>query len=434
MNNVCWQLRIFLIALAAIFGTIAQAQTSYLDEMATEAAWITQKAQASCSNPMIDGAIAQSAFPSSGTQIVDAYRGNYAALGLLAAGSQYYPNVKRWATWYMNNVNWPDNLGQYATVYYYDVSANPNPDLCTETPSTTTVNPNWTKPGYDAQDSWAATYLTLMAAWASVDPDATAFINNPTMIYLLDTIADTASSKMLQPSGLTGAKIGYTTQYLMDNSEVVQGLNSYIWIANHVLNDSAKATTWTNVLKPINAAIQSQLWGQCGTNLSCAAYGDPQHSWATCSTEIQSLGTDDEYLWDKGLAGEAQVWPTFAGMMLDNSNNNVSTIFTNLNKYCPSWKTAAELPTPSTAPEYLSIPDSGIGLAAAINLAATKYDYGAATWMNKANTQWMQNHQWPWTVFDAGNAIRTANILNGKSDPAIVCPNSDCTTVANSPQ
>jgi hypothetical protein len=387
VNTICWQLRFFLITLAAIFGTsiavIAQAPPSYATEMQTEANWITGNAQASCSNnPKIDGAIGQSAFPPSGTQIVDAYRGNYAALGLLAAGPAYYSNVERWATWYMNNVNWPD-----ATIYYYVVD--PNPSQCSELPSTSTGDTQST-PSFDAQDSWAATYLTLIAAWAQVDPsDAQPFISN--WSTQLDAIAGAAYA-MLQPSGLTGAKSDYTAQYLMDNSEVVQGLNSYVWIVNNMLPDTdptktTKQTYWTPKVAPINAAIQSKLWEQCGTKFYCDAYGDSEHSWVACSSSTaQPKGSNYEYFWDTGLTGEAQVWPTFAGMI----ENNVSTVFSKLDKYCSTWATAAGLPSPSTAPEYPLISDSGIGLAAAIS-----GDANAAVWMNKANTNWMQNHQWP---------------------------------------
>jgi hypothetical protein len=431
VNTVRWQLRIFLVTLAAIFGTtatIAQTQLPYQNEISIEANWITLKAQASCSGSIVDGAIGQSAFPAGGTQIVDAYRGNFAALGLLAAGPAYYSNVERWATWYMKNINWPD-----ATIYYYSVDANSNP--CTETASDS--QGNTAKPTYDAQDSWAATYLTLIAAWAQadrlnqVDSGSKSFII--TWAYQLDAIANAAYA-MVQPSGLTGATSGDTIQYLMDNSEVVQGLNSYVWIVNNMLPDNDATTNkknyWPYTVAPINAAIQSALWEQCGgSKLYCDAYGDPQHSWVACKSDTeQPTGSDYEYFWDTGLTGEAQVWPTFAGMMMQ---NDASIVFGNLKTNCPTWATAAGLPSPST-PEYPLLSDSGIALAAAISGGSNTAD--AVVWMNQANSFWMQNHQWPWTVFDAGNAIRTANILNGKSDPAITCPNSDCTTVANSPQ
>jgi hypothetical protein len=429
VNTVRWQLKIFLATLATtLFGTniAAIAQTTYANTITTEANWITKNAQATCSDPMIDGAIGQSAFPASGTQVVDAYRGNYAALGLLAAG--YYKNVERWATWYMNNINWPDNETpeQYATIYYYDVDANANP--CTKTPSTTSVNPNWTEPGFDAQDSWAATYLTLIAAWANVDPsDAKPFIS--TWNYQLDAIAHAAYA-MLQPSGLTGAKVNYTAQYVMDNSEVVQGLNSYVWIINNMLdptdpNTQDKQTYWTPKVAPINAAIQSNLWEKCGTGFYCDAYGDPPHTWVPCTTSQQpNPDTNYQYFWDTGLTGEAQVWPTFAGMI----ENNVSAVFQNLNANCSTWATHAGLPTSATGYSLLS--DSGIGLAAAISGDTSD----AGVWLTKANTVWMTNHQWPWTVFDAGNAIRTANLLNGGPDPAIPCPNTRCTSQADSPK
>ena len=373
-------------------------QSSLGVAITTEANWITQQAQATCPN-IVDGAIGQFAFPATGTQIVDAYRGNFAALGLLAAGPAYYPNVERWAKWYIKHLNWPDNLNQAGTVYWYDV----DPHACTEVRSTTSKG--LTTPGYDAQDSWAASYLTLIAAWAKVDPDdADPFIVNRS--HDLGAIANAAYS-MLQPnSGLTGAKVNWTAQYLMDNSEVVQGLSGYIWIAANVLQDQNTVNQWTPRMQGINAAIQTNLWQQCGDGFYCDAYGDSSHTLVACSP-MQTSDTDYEYFWDGGLAGEAQVWPAFAGL----AQNQSTAVFHALNEYCPTWKTMAGLPT--NASGYTLLPDSAIGLAAA--LIGDTAD--ANEWMKNAEMQWISNPQWPWTVFEAGNAIRTANLLNGGTDP-----------------
>jgi hypothetical protein len=400
-----WLLR----SLAIVFATVglgsgtASAQSSLGTTITIEADWITQQAQANCPNPVggkwVDGAIGQFAFPASGTQIVDAYRGNFAALGLLAAGPAYYSNVQRWATWYINNINWPDNLNQYATIYWYDV----DPHACTEVASTTTKQ--LSVPGYDAQDSWAATYLTLIAAWAKVDPaDADPFIQQ--WSYQLDAIANAAYAMLQTNSGLTGAKVGWTTQYLMDNSEVVEGLKSYVWIAANVLQDQDTVNWWTPRMQGIDAAIQSNLWQQCGTGFYCDAYGDPAHSWVSCSLP-QTLDSNYEYFWDNGLTGEAQVWPAFSGLV----KNNSSRVIHALNHYCPTWKTAAGLP--SSNPTYPLLPDSGIGLAAA--LVGDTAD--ATVWIKSTESQWVANPLWPWTVFDAGNTIRAANLLNGGADP-----------------
>ncbi|HEV2676975.1 MAG TPA: hypothetical protein VGV37_20775 [Aliidongia sp.] len=403
MTMAQWRCRIAIVLLVAGLArnSTALAQpvpSSFEDAMATEAAWITGQAQASCPNSA-DGAIGQSAFPASGAQIVDAYRGNFAAIGLLAAGPAYYSNVERWATWYINHINWPDNLNQYATIYWYDVDAN----FCTEAPST--VTKGLTKPGYDAQDSWAATYLTLMAAWAKADPvNATAFIDR--WAYQLDAIANAAYAMRQPASGLTGAKVNWLAQYLMDNSEVVEGLNSYVWVATNVLRDPNKVNYWTPRAQGINTAIQTGLWQQCGAQTYCDAYGDTPLPWASCYPAQPTNGSY-EYFWDNGLTGEAQVWPALSRVAPDNA----VAAFQKLDQYCPTWKTEAGLP--STQSGYPLLTDSGIGLAAAI--AGNTGE--ATTWLSQAAARWMVDHPWPWTVFDAGNAIRTANLLNGGPDP-----------------
>jgi hypothetical protein len=405
VNCSRWRLLSLAIVLATVvLGSVAASAHSSLGAtMKTEADWITLQAQANCPNPVagnwVDGAIGQYAFPASGTQIVDAYRGNFAALGLLAAGPKYYPNVQRWANWYINNINWPDNLNQYATVYWYDV----DPHACTEVASTTTKGISI--PGYDAEDSWAATYLTLIAAWAKVDPtDADPFIQK--WSNQLGFIAEAAYAMHQSQSGLTGAKVGWTTQYLMDNSEVVEGLNSYVWIAATVLQDQDTVNNWTPLVQGINASIQSNLWQQCGSGFYCDAYGDPAHSWVSCKVP-STLDNNYEYFWDGGLTGEAQVWPAFSGL----AQNNWSTVLGALNTYCPTWKSAAGLP--SSDQTYPLLPDSGIGLAAA--LVGDTSD--ATVWIKSTESQWVANPLWPWTVFDAGNTIRAANLLNGGTDP-----------------
>ena len=387
-------------------GIAAAATPTYATDMATEASWIVNSAQANCPTSSADGAIAQSVLPSAPPSTIDPYRGNidsytanYAAIGLLAAGPTYYGNVTRWVKWYMNHLNWPDATGQYATVYYYDVSYDPNTHSCTETAIQ----------NYDAQDAWAATYLTLLAAWAKVDPaDATPFIQ--TWAYQIDAIANAAVA-LLQPSGLTGAKSTDTAQYLMDNSEVVQGLNAYAWLADNILGDQTLASYWSSRAADINAAIGSQLWGQCGPGFYCNAYGDGPGSWIAC-LPAQSGNTNYEHFWDSGLTGMAQAWPTLAHVSPPNSSANSSAIFASLSAYCPSWVNGT-LPTPSSAPEYPQGSDSGIGLAAA--LAGSTAD--AQLWYAAAKSVWTTNHTWPWTVQSSGDFIRTANLLSGGTDP-----------------
>jgi hypothetical protein len=392
-------------SLAGIFlGTsiaLAQpaAQLPYADVVTKEANWIANQSQASCATTA-DGAIGQSAFASSGTRIVDPYRGNYAALGLLAAGSTYFSNVERWATWYMTHINWPDNLGFSATIYWYDV----DPVACTETPSTTSVGRQ--TPGYDSTDAWAATYLTLIAAWSKAQP----LVANPFIQkwhYQLDAIANAAYATHQTTSGLTGATHAYPAQYTMDNSEVAEGLNSYVWIAETVLQDQNVVDWWAPLAQGINSAIQASLWVPCGGSFYCDAYGDSPHTWVDClpiQQPTQEGYANYEYFWDSGLTGEAQVWPTLSAVTPDNAGE----IFGYLNLYCPSWKTAAGLPSASTL-----LADSAIALAAALHGDSAD----ATVWMNAASTSWMVNHPWPWTVLDAGNTIRTANLLDGGPDP-----------------
>ena len=138
------------------------------------------------------------------------------------------------------------------TVYDY----NANAAACTEQPK---VQPGDTHPFYDSTDAYAATWLSAMRAYAQANPADWAWFQSPDIVYWMDQEAH-VSIYTLQPNGLTWAKPDYPRQYLMDNIEVLQGLNDYIWIAQNVLNDRGKVNYWTSYANTLSQGIQTYLW------------------------------------------------------------------------------------------------------------------------------------------------------------------------------
>ena len=231
----------------------AQAGPNYAQIIADEAYFVSLSQVEPCTGTSVRGAIALNPVSQNpGSVYINPYRANYGARALVAAGSHYFPMVKDWLIWYLNHVNWPDYNGVYGTVYDY----NANATACTEEPK---VQPGDTHPFYDSTDAYAATWLSAMRAYAQANPADWAWFQFPDIVYWMDQEAH-VSIYTLQPNGLTWAKPDYPRQYLMDNIEVLQGLNDYIWIAQNVLNDQGKVNYWTSYANTLSQGIQTYLW------------------------------------------------------------------------------------------------------------------------------------------------------------------------------
>ena len=123
-----------------------------------------------------------------------------------------------------------------------------------------------------------------MRAYAQANPADWAWFQSPDIVYWMDQEAH-VSIYTLQPNGLTWAKPDYPRQYLMDNIEVLQGLNDYIWIAQNVLNDQGKVNYWTSYANTLSQGIQTYLWddvNQGSHKLYAWASGQLNPSWVYC--------------------------------------------------------------------------------------------------------------------------------------------------------
>ncbi len=472
------------IGLAATTAPLPAPVAAAAQDVAPEADWITTAQVAGCSGTPSDGAIAEVPFsPGDGAlQVVDPYRANYAAMGLLAAGSAYYPKVIRWVDWYFAHLNLSgDALGQSATIYYYledpancteeattfgpavlSVSTGPagartgptgggtsvaifgngfvpgttvffggvpspsdsylTPELilATSPPGAGIVDVTVQVPAgpvsavapsdlygygisptgpfpqavaYDSQDSWAATFLTLLAAWVQADPaDAVPFLRQPMIEAETQEVAAAAIGHMAS-NRLTQATAVYPAQYTEDNVEVVQGLGAFAWIQQSITLQPT-APFWAAVASMVEGAVNSQLWGACGAGTYCVNAGDPPYAaLPPCYPDIWPVVT--------GTSSAAQT-----ATVVQAANNGV----------CPAWIGSPLAATGSTAPMALAsalVGQNGAAfptgsLAAALWLSATESGTVAA------------GRPWPWTVEDAGFLIRTANLLSGGSDPTLI--------------
>ena len=233
-----------------------------------EAAWLA-------SLQIENGALLMTRGPN-GNFTMNPYFADFAALALLGAGETYYENVRRYMDWHFDHLNTAqtDYNGVDGTIYDYTVTLS-NGKLVSEEIS---INAEGKK-SYDSTDSYAATFLCVVAKYYEKTGD---------LAYLQDNSQDL--QRLLNPirqtmdKGLTFAKPDYRIKYLMDNCEVYEGLvaaeklytalgltelraeaadlkqqvfdsiEEHMWmegegyyeVALGVNNDSAYAFTWTN--------------------------------------------------------------------------------------------------------------------------------------------------------------------------------------------
>ena len=244
-------------------------QIAMYQKIATEeAAWLA-------SLQADNGALLMTGGPN-GEFTMNPYFADFAALALLGAGESYYENVRRYMDWHFDHLNTAqtDYNGVDGTIYDYTVKIS-NGKVVSEK-----ININAEgKKSYDSTDSYAATFLCVVAKYYEKTGDlAYLQANSEDLGRILNPIRQTMHK------GLTFAKPDYRIKYLMDNCEVYEGLvaaekiyealglsdlraeaadlkkqvydaiEKYMWqekegyyeVALGVNNDSAYAFTWTN--------------------------------------------------------------------------------------------------------------------------------------------------------------------------------------------
>lgn len=216
----------------------AQDKALYGEILQNQSAWITGKLQLS------NGAIPMYDHPAQGithTNRVVPYFSCFAALGLL----EYAGNndaVKKYINWHFAHINTSADVnGIKGTIYDYDIN-------------NATLQETATK-DYDSSDSYAALFLSLLRRYAEVTGDKALIINNSAKVKLVaEAMMSTANL------GLTYAKPNYKVKYLMDNSEVVKGLEDATWLFKNVLNDSSSAKSYDKKYNNTRNMLNLSFW------------------------------------------------------------------------------------------------------------------------------------------------------------------------------
>ncbi len=327
-----------------------------------EAYWVST-AQLTCHGDGT-GAIAEARIDGAGPVSVHPYEANIGARALVAAGPRYAPMVRVYLGWYLAHLNRPDVHGVDGTVYDWTY----DPATCSGGPQ---VNPvTGASPTYDSTDAYAGTFLSLVAAYARADPDATGFLRPARRD--LDGVAD-AIGATLRPSGLTAATPVYDAEYLLDNVEAQRGLDDYAALLADVYGDAAASRVRADQAAGIRAAIEAHLWR---AGMYAVSVDAPAPSWACWYPD-----------------SIAQLWPVWDLLGPASRRESTWVAFT---AHWPGWA--------GSSPSYGAVSVDHDPNAVVAYAAARVGDTGAVEeYLVASGRNWAApGRPAPWTVEDSG--------------------------------
>jgi len=303
---------------------------------------------------------------------IDPYNANLAVTGMLTNPSPISIAVARnWINWYLTHLNINDYNKLSGTVYTFIADPKTGAEYSTNS--------------YDATDSYAATFLSMLKVYANVSRDTKYLAANRAAI---ETIAGAMLATM-QPDGLTFAKPDNKKKYLMDNCEVYAGLDGIAFLESEVFSDNKKARGFNHQKEILQKAIQTKLWNNFNGNYD-QAEGVPS-SWLTFYPDTVS-----------------QMYPIWNGV-INPTGSAAKNLYGQLNLSFPGW------PSINTTDNFAC---AMLGYSAAMVGDQVSVDIFLA---NVRNRYIDQNHPWPWYNAEAAFAIGAAAMHVQPSPP----PNND---------
>ncbi|MEX2104412.1 MAG: hypothetical protein WD907_03660, partial [Bacilli bacterium] len=362
----------FLLISVAGISAVCSASVDYSDIIESESNWI-----ASLQEP--SGAIVMTRDHTYSYQGVESYKvepyfANLAVIGMLEnASRENLRAAKKWMKWYLDHLNNPDynTLSGTIYVYYLDVA----------------TKENYTSSDYyDSTDSYAATFLTLLEKYVLAGGDREFVADHKEKIKQITNVM----LATMQQDGLTIAKPDYAIKYLMDNSEVYEGLRSAAWLAEHVWQDEA-LTEQYQALQALNSVGIETLWSNSTNNYK--AY--------------EGVGTTNWNIFYPDAT--AQVFPIWNGV-IGVDGQRAADLYASLNTYHPGW------PYLSTADEF---PWNILAYSAAVIGDKGSVD----AFLNSVKSEFIdQDHKWLWYNMEAGFTARAARTIRDQTNVALNKP------------
>ena len=337
-----------------------------------EAAWLA-------SLQADNGALLMTSGPN-GQFTMNPYFADFAALALLGAGEEYYENVRRYMDWHFAHLNTAetDYNGVDGTIYDYTVTLS-NGKVVSEK-----ININADgKKSYDSTDSYAATFLCVVAKYYEKTGDlAYLQANSQDLQRLLNPIRQTMDK------GLTFAKPDYRIKYLMDNCEVYEGLVAAekLYAALGLNELCAEATDLKN---QVFNAIEEHMWMEKEGYYEVALGVNNDSAYAFNWTNFYPCAT-------------AQLFPIFCGL-LEPTDPRALHLYNKFNEYFSTGERKATW-------EEMSIPDTFYWGALAYVAAQMGDNARLETYM-KLYLKVMNRHAYPLYNADAARVCMAAQLM-----------------------
>ena len=337
-----------------------------------EAAWLA-------SLQAENGALLMTSGPN-GQFTMNPYFADFAALALLGAGESYYENVRRYMDWHFDHLNTAetDYNGVDGTIYDYTVTLS-NGKVVSEK-----ININADgKKSYDSTDSYAATFLCVVAKYYEKTGDlAYLQANSQDLQRLLNPIRQTMDK------GLTFAKPDYRIKYLMDNCEVYEGLVAAekLYTALGLSELCAEATDLKN---QVFNAIEEHMWMEKEGYYEVALGVNNDSAYAFTWTNFYPCAT-------------AQLFPIFCGL-LEPTDPRALHLYNKFNEYFSTGERKATW-------EEMSIPDTFYWGALAYVAAQMGDNARLETYM-KLYLKVMNRHAYPLYNADAARVCMAAQLM-----------------------
>lgn len=265
---------------------------------------------------------------SSGQFTMNPYFADFAALALLGAGESYYENVRRYMDWHFAHLNTAetDYNGVDGTIYDYTVTLSYGKVVSEK------ININADgKKSYDSTDSYAATFLCVVAKYYEKTGDlAYLMANSRDLRRLLNPIRQTMHT------GLTFAKPDYRIKYLMDNCEVYEGLVAAekLYTALGLTELCAEAT---ELKQQVYDAIEEHMWMEEEGYYEVALGVNNDSAYAFTWTNFYPCAT-------------AQLFPIYCGLLEPTDARSIH-LYNKFNEYFSTGERKAtweEMSTPDT--------------------------------------------------------------------------------------
>ncbi len=207
-----------------------------------------------------NGAIPMNYAPN-GEVKMNPYFADFAALALLDKAEEYAAAVKKYMDWHFSHLNTAetDHNGIDGTIYDYIIT------LKDGRISNESVSIVKNEKSYDSVDSYAATFLSVLNKYYNKTGDSEYIISHSSEIQrIINALFATYHN------GMTIAKPEWQVKYLMDNSEVYEGLLAAAELFDNVLSvqypdleavEKKCADAAIKVLQTIENELWRPIWG-----------------------------------------------------------------------------------------------------------------------------------------------------------------------------